>query len=172
MIPNIKGQIWKLGDDINTDVITPTRYLTLPLEEVKTHVLEAIMPQFIQEVKPGQIIIGGKNFGCGSSREQAPAAIKALGIAAVVAESFARIFFRNAIAIGLPVIICPKVTDCCDDMDELEIDFTQTKVTNTKSGKSLAFQPLPREMLEVLSQGGIEPMLKQVAATGRAESVS
>jgi 3-isopropylmalate dehydratase small subunit len=106
----IRGRVWKVGDQVNTDLITPGQYLTAPLEEVKKHVLEAINPRFAQEARGGDILVAGKNFGCGSSRESAPSALKAQGISAVVAESFARIFFRNAVAIGLAVVPCPGIS--------------------------------------------------------------
>ena len=162
----MRGKVWKFGNNIDTDVITPGRYQFAPEAEIKKHVLEVINPRFAQEVKPGDIIVAGSNFGCGSSREFAASAIKALGIRAIVAESFARIFFRNAIAIGLPIITCPKVSDSFAEGDELELDLISAKVINLTRGETLYAQPLPEQMLEVLSKGGIVPLLKEIASKG------
>jgi len=156
----IRGKVWKFGDDVDTDAISPSGY---PGGEVRKHVLEVINPKFPQEVKAGDIIVAGSNFGCGSSRETAPALLKGLGVAGIVAESFARIFFRNAIAIGLPIISCPRVSDSFAEGDELEFDIAEAKVTNVTQKKTLDAQPLPEEMQEVLSKGGIVPMLKEIA---------
>jgi 3-isopropylmalate dehydratase small subunit len=162
MISNLRGRVWKFGDHIDTDVMTSGKYLNLPMEEMKSHVFEAIRPDFAQEVKPGDILIAGRNFGCGSSRETAPAALKTLGIGAVVAESFARIFYRNAIAIGLPAIICPRVGELLNDGDEAEVSFTDGRIINGVSKKSFPFAPFPDEMLRILECGGIEGLLKQL----------
>ena len=162
MLSDIKGRVWKFGDNIDTDVITPGKYLNLPMDEIKKHVLEAINPRFSQDVKLGDIIVAGCYFGCGSSRETAPAALKALGIAAVIADSFARIFYRNAIAIGLPSIACLNASVAFNQGDEAKIDFTNTKVVNVTSGKSLDFQTFPPEMLRVLEDGGLEYILKKM----------
>jgi 3-isopropylmalate/(R)-2-methylmalate dehydratase small subunit len=161
MISNRKGRVWKFGDHIDTDVMTSGKYLNLPMEEMKKHAFEAIRPEFAQKVKPGDILIAGRNFGCGSSRETAPAALKALGIGAVVAESFARIFYRNAIAIGLPAIVCSQVGNLFNDGDEAEVSFSDGKIINGVSKKSLPFAPFPDEMLRILECGGIEGLLKQ-----------
>ena len=161
MISNLRGRVWKFGDHIDTDVMTSGKYLNLPMEEIKRHVFEAIRPKFSQGVKPGDIIVAGRNFGCGSSRETAPAALKALGIGAIVAESFARIFYRNAIAIGLPAILCPKVGELFNDGEEAEVSFTDGKIISGASGKSFDFAPFPDEMLRILEYGGIEGLLKQ-----------
>ncbi len=158
----IRGKVWKFGNDINTDAIAPTKYI-LNMEELKKHSLEVVNSKFPQEVKVGDVIVGGSNFGCGSSREDAPAVLKALGIAAVVAESFSRIFFRNAIAIGLPVAVCPKVSDALVDEDELELDLDNVKVTNVAKKVTIDAQFLPDEMKNVLAKGGILPMLKEIA---------
>jgi len=158
----IRGKVWKFGDDINTDVIAPTKYI-LNIEELKKHSLEVVNPKFPQEVKTGDVIVGGSNFGCGSSREDAPAVLKALGIAAVVAESFSRIFFRNAVAIGLQVTVCPKVSDAFVDEDELELDMDNARVTNVAKKVTIDAQSLPDEMKDVLAKGGILPMLKEIS---------
>jgi 3-isopropylmalate/(R)-2-methylmalate dehydratase small subunit len=158
----IQGRVWKVGDQINTDLITPGQYLTAPIEEVKKHVLEAVNPRFAKEARKGDILVAGKNFGCGSSRESAPRALKALGISAVLAESFARIFFRNAVAIGLAVIPCPGVSQFFEEEETLELDLESARVKNSTREIQLQGKPLPKEMLEVLHKGGITPLLKEI----------
>jgi len=162
----IQGRVWKLGNDINTDLISPGRYLAAPIEEIKEHVLEAVNPRFAQEARPGDILIAGKNFGCGSSRESAPQALKALGVAAVVAESFARIFFRNAVAVGLPVLACPSVSQSFKEGETLELDLEKAEVKNRATGTSLKGSPLPQQMLDVLNKGGIPALLKDIFGKG------
>jgi 3-isopropylmalate/(R)-2-methylmalate dehydratase small subunit len=157
----VRGSVWKLGDNIDTDVITPGKYLSLPMDQLKLHVLEPINPDFAKMVKPGDVIVGGRNFGCGSSREQAPRALKELGIAAIIAESFARIFFRNAINIGLPVLICEGVSRAFDEGDILEADLSTGEVKNVSKGITLRAKPLPPIMLEILSAGGAIELLKK-----------
>jgi 3-isopropylmalate/(R)-2-methylmalate dehydratase small subunit len=158
----IQGRVWKVGDQINTDLITPGQYLTSPIEEVKKHVLEAINPRFAREAREGDILVAGKNFGCGSSRESAPRALKALGISAVVAESFARIFFRNAVAIGLAVVPCPGVSRSFEEGETLELDLESAWAKNLNRKIQLQGKALPQEMLEVLKKGGITPLLKEM----------
>lgn len=160
----IQGRVWKFGDNIDTDQIALTVYGRLPMNEMKLHVLKRIRPEFGKGAKPGDIIVAGANFGCGSSRETAPVAIKALGIGAVVAESFARIFFRNAIAIGLPAITCPGISTAFEDSDQLKLDIDKAQVTNLRNGKVLKAEALPAEMLEVLEKGGILALLKAMKA--------
>ncbi|RLF11578.1 MAG: 3-isopropylmalate dehydratase [Thermoprotei archaeon] len=157
----VKGRVWKLGDNIDTDVITPGKYLSLPMDQLKQHVLEPINPDFAKQVQPGDVIVGGRNFGCGSSREQAPRALKEVGVAAVIAESFARIFFRNAISIGLPVLICEGVSSAFDEGDVLEADLSTGEIKNLTKGTTLKAKPLPPMMLEILSAGGALELLKK-----------
>ena len=156
----IRGKVWKFGDDVDTDAISPSG-----TTEVRKHVLEVLNPRFPVEVKPGDIIVAGSNFGCGSSRETAPSLLKSLGVSAVIAESFGRIFFRNAVAIGLPIITCSKVSDSFTDGNELELDIDNAKVTNVDKKETLDAQPLPGEMREILSKGGIVPILREIART-------
>ncbi|OGN89655.1 MAG: 3-isopropylmalate dehydratase, partial [Chloroflexi bacterium RBG_13_46_14] len=148
----IKGKVWKFGDNINTDVIIPGRYMNTPIEEMKKHALEMVNPQFPRDVKKGDVIVGGENFGCGSSREEAVAVLKANGIAAVVCESFARIFFRNAISTGLPVIVCPGMSEAFKENDTLELDVDAATVTNVNLETVLSCEPLSEEIKEILSR--------------------
>ena len=164
----IRGRVWVFGDNVDTDVITPGVYVDAPMEEMKKHVLEALNPRFPGEVKPGDVIVAGKNFGCGSSRETAPDAIKALGIAAVIAESFARIFFRNAVVIGLPVLSCPGAAGSFQEGEEAELDISEARVRNITQNKEIPAEPFPKDILEILSQGGILVLLK---ALGEKEKI-
>lgn len=159
----IKGRVWKFGDNIDTDVIIPFKYKarTLDPKELAQHVMEGIDPDFARKVKPGDIIVAGKNFGCGSSREQAPLAIKAAGIAAIVAESFARIFFRNAINIGLPVLEVKGISEKTDEGDLLEIDLLQGMVKNLTKNMAFKAAPLPDMIMEILKEGGLVNYLKK-----------
>jgi len=158
----VRGRVWKVGDQVNTDLITPGKYLTAPIEEVKKHVLEAVNPRLAKEAREGDILVAGKNFGCGSSRESAPRALRALGISAVLAESFARIFFRNAVAIGLAVVPCPGVSRSFEEGETLELDLESAGVRNLNRKIQLQGKALPKEMLEVLKKGGITPLLKEM----------
>lgn len=167
----IHGKVWKFGNDIDTDIITPARLLSGPLEELKKHVLATINPRFPREIKPGDIIVAGNNFGCGSSRESAASILKSMELGAVIAESFARTFFRNAIAIGLPIAICLGVPEHFSEGDELELDILNDKITNLTTGHTLIVQPLPREMKDVLAKGGIVPILKEFARSGSLKKV-
>ncbi len=151
-------------------MITPSIYVDAPMEEMKKHVLEALNPRFAQEVKAGDIIVAGNNFGCGSSRETAPDAFKALGIAALIAESFARIFFRNAVAIGLPVLPCPGAVGSFQESDEAELDIFQAKVKNLSTGLILNGRPLHQDILEIISHGGMLALLKTQAEKERIKN--
>jgi len=162
LISDITGKVWKFGDLVNTDLIASGKYLSLPMEEMKTHVLEAVDPGFARQVRPGDVIVAGRLFGSGSSREAAPAAIKALGVAAVAADSFARTFYRNAIAIGLPAIFCPGVAALFEAGQEARMDFAAGTITNLTTGASVAFPAFPPEMLRVLESGGIPGLLAQM----------
>lgn len=161
MIDRIKGHAWKLGDNVDTDVITPTKYLSLPLEEMKRYALEPILPLFAAEVKPGDVIVAGKNFGCGSSRETAVTALKALRVGGIVAESFSRIYFRNAIAQGLPILTLQGAAGLFDQGDMVEIDLQQAQVQNLTRGQEYNAVPLTGDMLAIINQGGILALLKK-----------
>jgi len=156
----MKGKVWKLGNNIDTDLIVPGQYLDAPIEEVVKHVFESILPEFVKEVRSSDIIIAGKNFGCGSSRENAPAALQKLGIACIVAESFARIFFRNSIAIGLPVVICKRVTDIFNGGENASVSFRKASVENLNSGVTLQGELPSDDILSIVEKGGILEMLK------------
>jgi len=151
----IEGRVWKYGDDVNTDVIFPGKYTYQPLtpKEMATHALEDLDASFAKEVKPGDVIVAGANFGCGSSREQAATCLKAAGVAAVIAESFSRIFFRNAINNGLPVIELKDGIDTMKKGDTLSIDFENGVVTH--EGNIYHFPALPMEVLAILEDGGL-----------------
>ena len=160
----IKAIVIKFGDNIDTDVILPGKYLILvdPYELGK-HALESLDAEFVNKAKKGIILIGGKNFGCGSSREQAPLALKYAGVKCVIAETFARIFYRNAINIGLPVIECPGISEDTETDDELSIDLETGKIQNLTSNKTLQGTNLPPFIMEILTDGGlIENLRKKV----------
>lgn len=149
------GKAHKFGDDVNTDYIISGKYKfkTLDMRELASHVMEDLDPDFARKVKPGDFIVAGKNFGCGSSREQAPLAIKYADVSAVLAKSFARIFYRNAINTGLPVVECD--TDRIEAGDELEVDLEKGVIRNLTQGTEIAIKPLPGVMLRILSDGGL-----------------
>lgn len=152
----ISGHAVKFGNNIDTDVILPGKYLILTSpKDLARHALEGLDPAFPEKAKKGVIVVGGKNFGCGSSREQAPLALKHSGVKCVAAESFARIFFRNSINIGLPVVECPGISLAVETGDELSVDFEKGEVRNITKGKMLKGTPLPAFILEILSDGGL-----------------
>jgi 3-isopropylmalate/(R)-2-methylmalate dehydratase small subunit len=155
------GRAWKFGDDVNTDTIMAGKYLAGRIEDAVPHALEAANPDFAKNVRPGDIVVGGRNFGCGSSREAAPAVLKALGVGVVMAESFARIFFRNSVAIGLPVLSCPGVGGCVKEGDVLEVDLEQARIANVRTGEALQGQPLAKEMLTIIKKGGVAALLSE-----------
>jgi 3-isopropylmalate/(R)-2-methylmalate dehydratase small subunit len=157
----IKGKAWKFGNGISTDEIAPGRYFHLRanLPKLAEHVLEDLSPKFAKEVKKGDFLVGGENFGLGSSREHAAHVIKILGVGAVLAKSFARIFYRNAINIGLPVMQVD--TDKIDDGDELEVDVSKGVVMNKTKGIKLFSKPLPKVMVKLLEEGGLIPYIKK-----------
>lgn len=155
----IRGRVWKFGDDVSTDLLSPGTYAVDPVEVRKLHVLESINPDFASRVTPGDVVVAGRNFGCGSSRESAAENLVALGVATVVAESFSRLFTRNAVAVGLPVLICAGVHAAFEDGDEAEVDLAAGRVRNPATGAELHGDSLPPEMLEILDAGGILAVL-------------
>ncbi len=157
----LKGKVFKFGDSISTDHIIPGRLLRLRsnLPELAKHVLEDADPTFAERVARGDFIVGGKNFGLGSSREHAPLVIKISGVGAVLAKSVARIFFRNAINVGLPVLICD--TDMIDDGDKLEVNLETGEISDLTKGVQLSFSKIPEVMLRILDEGGLIPYIKK-----------
>lgn len=153
---NVKGAVIKYGDNIDTDVIIPARYLNTSLpEELAKHCMEDIDKDFVNKVNKGDIIVGGANFGCGSSREHAPIAIKASGISCVIAESFARIFFRNSLNIGLPILECPEAAKDIENGEVVSIDFDSGIITNETKNKTYRAAAFPEFMQELINAGGL-----------------
>jgi 3-isopropylmalate/(R)-2-methylmalate dehydratase small subunit len=157
----LTGKAWKFGDDISTDHITPGRYYHLrsKMEELAKHVMEDADPEFPKKMKPGDFIVAGKNFGMGSSREHAPLALKIAGVSAIIAKSFARIFYRNAINIGLPVLIAD--TDAIEEGDELEVDLSTGVIKNLTKGSEIKAKPMPKVMIRILQEGGLVNFVKK-----------
>ena len=154
MSETFTARVWVLGDDIDTDIIIPTEYLALKtVQDMTPYAFSPLRPELAAQIQPGDVIVAGKNFGCGSSREQAPEIIKALGIKAVIAKSFARIFYRNAINIGLPVIVCKDLYDHVADGDEMELDLEAGTITS--GGQTFTCTKLPAKMQSILDQGGL-----------------
>ena len=157
------GRAWVFGDDVDTDVLAPGPYIKGPVEELARHCLEALDPDFATEVRPGDVVVAGENFGMGSSREQAVMALKLLGVRGVVARSFARIFFRNAINLGLPVLVTPEAGSIRPG-DMISVDPAAGVVENRTTGARLAAEPLPPHLLELIADGGLLPHLKKKLA--------
>lgn len=150
------GKAHKFGADVNTDVIMPARYLSVSdPDELARHCMEDIDSEFINRVRPGDIIVADTNFGCGSSREHAPLAIKAAGVGCVIARSFARIFYRNALNIGLPILECVEAVDKTDAGDILEVELSTGEIVNTTKGLTFKAEPIPDFMLELIESGGL-----------------
>lgn len=157
----LTGKVWKFGDDISTDHIAPGRlfHLRSNLPELAKHVLEDADPEFAKKMSKGDFVVGGKNFGLGSSREHAPTIIKLSGVSAVLAKSFARIFYRNAINVGLPLLECD--TDQIDAEDELEVDLSAGKIVDKTKNVELKAHPLPQAMINILNDGGLVAHIKK-----------
>ena len=157
---NAKGTAYKYGDNVDTDVIIPARYLNTSIaEELAQHCMEDLDEMFAKKVSPNDVVVAGENFGCGSSREHAPQIIKIAGVGAVIAKSFARIFYRNAINIGLLAIECD--TDSIDDGDDLELDIEKGIITNHTNGTIIQIEPLPPVMIKLLEDGGLVEHIKK-----------
>jgi len=164
----LKGKVHKYGANVDTDAIIPARYLNISdPAELARHCMEDIDPEFVSRIKPGDIIMATTNFGCGSSREHAPLAIKTAGISCVIAKSFARIFFRNAINIGLPLLECSEAVDNTKAGDILEVDLSTGKVKNVTSGMVFTAKPYPEFMAGLISAGGLIEYTKQRLASRR-----
>ncbi len=157
-----KGQAITYGRDIDTDAIIAARFLnSSDMNELAKHCMEDIDPTFVHRVQPGDIIVAGENFGCGSSREHAPSCIKAAGISCVIAKSFARIFYRNAINVGLPIIECPEAVDGISDADDVEVDADSGTICNITTGKSWSGQPFPEFIQKIIEAGGLVKRTKE-----------
>lgn len=157
-----QGTVHKYGNNIDTDVIIPARYLnTADHKELASHCMEDIDKEFVNKVNNGDIMVGGANFGCGSSREHAPIAIKESGISCVIAKTFARIFYRNAINIGLPILECPAASDGIEAGDEVVIDFDSGVIENKTKGETYKAQPFPEFIKDIIRSNGLLPSLKK-----------
>jgi 3-isopropylmalate/(R)-2-methylmalate dehydratase small subunit len=153
---NAQGKAFKYGANVDTDVIIPARYLnTADPTELAAHCMEDIDKSFVERVKPGDMIVAGPNFGCGSSREHAPVAIKASGVSCVIAPSFARIFYRNAINMGLAIMECPEAAEAINDGDELDVDFDSGVIKNLTSGSSYQAEPFPEFIKKIIEADGL-----------------
>lgn len=160
----ITGRVWTFGNSIDTDAITPGAYVDAPLEEMVMHVLESVCPDFPSRFEKGDIIVAGTNFGCGSSRETAPEALKAMGVGAIIAGSFARIFFRNAVALGIPVMQVGQSPRGFTRGDVIRVNIEDALVKNLTTGEVLAGTPLYRDIMDILRAGGIIPLMKEIVA--------
>ena len=161
MEKKVQGRVHKYGDDVNTDVIIPARYLNIhDMDELSLHCMEDIDPKFVEKASPGDIIVACDNFGCGSSREHAPVVIKQRGISCVIATTFARIFYRNAINIGLPIMECPEASERIEDGDEVAIDFESGVITNVTKEETYQAAPFPAFIQEIIDAGGLLNSLK------------
>jgi 3-isopropylmalate/(R)-2-methylmalate dehydratase small subunit len=158
----LKGKVWKYGDNVDTDAIIPARYLnTSDPAELARHCMEDLDPEFARAVEAGDIVVAGENFGCGSSREHAPVALKGAGVSCVVAESFARIFYRNAINIGLPILACPEAVAGTEPGDTLTVDLTSGTIVNQRTGRTYHTAPFPPFVMEIIEAGGLVPYTRR-----------
>jgi 3-isopropylmalate/(R)-2-methylmalate dehydratase small subunit len=157
---------WVFGDDVDTDVIAPGRYMKLGIDEIARHCMEPIAPDFAASVRPGDVVVGGRNLGAGSSREQAPAALKHLGVAALVAESFAGLFYRNALNLGLPALVCAEAKRIRHG-DELRVDAETGRIENLTTGEALTGEAIPPHLMAMVRDGGLLPHLEKRLARNR-----
>lgn len=156
----MKGAAHKYGDNMNTDIITPGKYMELSIKEMALHAMEGVDAEFASKVRPGDLLVAENNFGSGSSRETAPLALKEAGISAIIAKSFARIFYRNSINIGLPALELPEATEI-QDGDQLEVDLATGEIRNLTQNKQYHFVPMPQRLLDMLNAGGLVAQLEQ-----------
>jgi len=165
----LKGKVWKFGADVDTDAIIPARYLSATdPAELARHAMEGILPDFPEKVKPGDLIVADKNFGCGSSREHAPLALKAAGVSCIIAKSFGRIFYRNSFNLGLPLLESAEAVESAQAGDELEVDLVSGLIKNLTRGAECRARPIPPFMQELLADGGLmKHVMKKVRAEGR-----
>lgn len=171
MSAEVRGRAWVFGDDVDTDVLAPGAYMKGPVEELAAHCLEALDPRFAREVRAGDVVVAGRNFGMGSSREQAAQALRLLGVGAVVARSFAGIFYRNALNLGLLALVCPDLEGVAPG-DELSVDAAAGIVRNLTQGRSFRCQPIPEHLLAMVRDGGLVPHLEKRLAASRETSGS
>ena len=162
---NVRGKAFVFGDRIDTDVLAPGPYMREPLAVLASHCLEAVDPDFARQVRPGDIVVGGESFGIGSSREQAVQALAELGVGAIVAKSFARIFYRNALNLGLPALVCADLEAARGD--ELEVRPAEGRILNHSSGRQFACEPIPPQLMEIVAGGGLMPWLERKLAAER-----
>jgi 3-isopropylmalate/(R)-2-methylmalate dehydratase small subunit len=156
------GRIWKLGDNVNTDVIIPGRYnVTTDRAQLAQHCLCEVLPEFAQEVQVGDVVMAGHNFGCGSSREHAPTSIQACGVQVVIARSFARIFYRNAVNIGLPVLVCEDAALASEDGQQIEVDLASGRIHNVSTDQTFQSEPLDPFVARIVEAGGIIEYIRQ-----------
>ena len=151
---------WVFGDDVDTDAIAPGRYMKFGIDEIAKHCLESVTPEFASQVTRGDVLVAGRNFGTGSSREQAPEALRHLGVSALVAESFAGLFYRNAINLGLPAVVCPEAKRIRPG-DELRVDYETGKITDLTTGETLSAEPIPAFLMRLIRDGGLLPHLEK-----------
>jgi 3-isopropylmalate/(R)-2-methylmalate dehydratase small subunit len=169
----IVGRVWTLGRDVDTDGIISGKYLTIiDPNELKKHVLEIALPEFATSARPGDILVADENFGSGSSREHAPQALQAIGVAAIVADSFARIFFRNSINLGLPAVETRGVRQLFETGDTAKIEMRAGRITNERTGESISFPPLPHHLLELLEAGGLVEKVRRELELAEAHSAA
>ena len=165
----MSGRAWKLGDNLDTDVLAPGKYMKFAIEEIATHCLESVVPEFAATVQPGDVVVGGRNFGVGSSREQAPQALKVLGVAAVIAESYAGLFYRNALNLGLAVVVSRDAARIADG-DRVSVDPERGVITveNALGSQQLTCEPVPAFLMEMVRAGGLVPHLEKKLKTAAA----
>jgi len=161
------GRAWVFGDDLSTDALAPGRYMKFGIEEIARHCLESVDPHFAAEVRLGDVVVGGRNFGAGSSREQAAQALRHLGVAVVIAPSFAGLFYRNALNLGLPVLVCAEAKRIRPD-DRLRVDAESGRIENLTSGETIACEPIPPHLMSMVRDGGLLPHLEKRLARERS----
>ncbi|RLI77871.1 3-isopropylmalate dehydratase small subunit [Archaeoglobales archaeon] len=162
MQSTVEGRVWKFGDNIDTDIICPGSYMHLPAKDILPFAFKAVRPGFYSAVQEGDVIVAGKNFGIGSSRECAAAVLKEMGIGACVVDSVGRIFFRNCIALGIPVIVHKNISKHFNEGDHIKIDLETGKVTNTSMGIELEVSPLPQSLIQIVRSGGLRPLIRKI----------
>jgi len=158
----VEGKVWKFGDDIDTDIICPGSYMHLPAKHILPHAFKAVRPNFYTVVQAGDIIVAGRNFGVGSSREGAAAVLKEMGIGACVVDSIGRIFFRNCIALGIPVIVQQNISLHFNEGDRAKIDLLTGKIINASTGEELNVPPLPESIIQIIKGGGLRPLIRKL----------